>query len=77
MRVAMQHLNRDAELLKQCLRCFSVWLLRQKAAQGGADRGTLTEGPPAGTFSHRQSVDAWHYLLWEVIYSGNYYLLQA
>ena len=52
------------------------------AATGGVATVTAawqasTEGPPAGAFSHKEAVDAWHNLLLEVIHNGNYYLLQA
>lgn len=52
------------------------------AATGGVATVTAAwqankEGPPAGAFSHKEAVDAWHNLLLEVIHNGNYYLLQA
>ncbi|KAL4854761.1 Ubiquitin carboxyl-terminal hydrolase 24 [Chlorella vulgaris] len=89
MRAAMQILNRNAELLKQCLDCYSKWLRRQQAAlaavaevasSGAPDALSATsgvDGPADGAFSHREAVDTWQRLLKRVIIAGNFYLLQA
>jgi hypothetical protein len=89
MRAAMQILNRNAELLKQCLDCYSQWLRRQQAAlaavaevasSGALDAVSATsgvDGPADGAFSHREAVDTWQRLLRRVIVAGNFYLLQA
>lgn len=76
MRGIMDLLNADAKLLKGCLAHHTSWLQRQRAAAAAAGQAQA-EGPPAGAFSHKEAVDAWHNLLLEVIHNGNYYLLQA
>lgn len=34
-------------------------------------------GPPAGAFSHKDAVEAWHRLMYRVVTVGNWYLLQV
>lgn len=75
----MQQLNAEAALLKACLQAYTAWLEQQRAAAAvaGAAAPEGGQGPPAGAFSHREAVDAWHLLLQKVVVAGNFFLLQA
>lgn len=84
----MKQLNPQAGLMKECLRQYTAWLARQRAAaqasgapQAAAEAGCVGapqwDGPPVGAFTHREAVDAWLRLIHKVINAGLWFLLKV